>query len=89
MRTLLRHIATGRYFQALDKWTLEESLAHNFRRLPTLLRLVEGTGWRGMELVIRLDGKHTAPARNASAQKNKPFLALEEQQWLCAPFAGR
>jgi hypothetical protein len=54
MRTLLRHIPTGRYFQSLEKWTVKPQKAHDFRFAERALRFVAATGFRDMELVLTL-----------------------------------
>jgi len=55
MRTLLRHIPTGKYFESLDKWTTKAQKAHDFKLGARALNFVAATGFRDMELVLRLE----------------------------------
>jgi hypothetical protein len=55
MRTLLRHIPSGKYFQSLDKWTIKAQKAHDFKLGSRALKFVAATGFRDMELVLRLE----------------------------------
>jgi hypothetical protein len=55
MRTLLRHAATGQYFQALERWTRNPARAYDFKAVNRAVRFVQKAGFRGMELVLSLD----------------------------------
>jgi hypothetical protein len=57
MRTLLRHIPTGRYFQSLEQWTVKPQKAHDFRLATRALKFVAATGFRDMELVLTLESR--------------------------------
>jgi len=57
MRTLLRHIPTGRYFQSLEKWTVKPQKAYDFRIAGRALKFVTAAGFRDMELVLTLESR--------------------------------
>ena len=40
MRTLLRNISTGLYFQGPDQWTRNPAMAHNFKMIDHALEFV-------------------------------------------------
>jgi len=41
MKTLLRKVKTGLYFQGPDRWTSNPAEAHNFKMIDRALRFVE------------------------------------------------
>jgi hypothetical protein len=62
MRTLLRNIQTGQYFQALDKWTFNPAEAHDFGRLGRAMQFAVKAGLPDLELILSFDDE---PAVNA------------------------
>ncbi len=55
MRTLLRHSASGRYFQGLEKWTLDRDEAYDFRVIDRALKFAQRTGIHDLELILSFD----------------------------------
>jgi len=52
MRTLLRSIPTGLYFQGPDKWTNNPAEARDFRSIDRALKFIQEWSLRGMELAF-------------------------------------
>jgi hypothetical protein len=52
MRTLLRRVSSGLYFQAADQWTPDADQAHNFRSIDRALEFVRTWKLRGVELAF-------------------------------------
>ena len=52
MRTLLRMIPTGLYFQGPDQWTCDPSEALNFKSIDRALRFVETWALKEVELAF-------------------------------------
>ncbi len=52
MRTLLRHIPSGKYFQSLEKWTSDPKKAHDFRLIARAVRFSTKARFPQMELVL-------------------------------------
>ena len=50
MRTLLRKVSTGVYFQGPDKWTRNPAQAHNFKLIDHALDFVKQ--WRLMDVEL-------------------------------------
>ena len=55
MRTLLRNIRTGQYFQSLEKWTSNPDEAHDFKHLGRAMKFAVKAGFTDMELVVAFD----------------------------------
>ena len=55
MRTLLRRMSTGLYFQGPDRWTKNPAEAHNFKMIDLALDFVEKWHLRDMELAFAFD----------------------------------
>ena len=55
MRTLLRNIRTGQYFQSLDKWTFDPNQAHDFGRLSRAMKFAVKAGLPDLELILSFD----------------------------------
>ena len=55
MKTLLRHATTGKYFQALDKWTLDRDNAHDFGIVRRALKFAKKARIPDLELVLSVD----------------------------------
>ena len=56
MKTLLRHVATGQYFQSIDKWTPDREEAHDFGIISKAMKLARKMRIPDLELVLSLDG---------------------------------
>ena len=52
MRTLLRSIPTGLYFQGPDQWTRNAAEARDFKSIDRALKFIEEWGLKGMELAF-------------------------------------
>jgi len=55
MKTLLRHIGTGKYFQGPDKWTSDARSAYDFRFIDRALRYVQTWEMKEVELAFAFD----------------------------------
>jgi len=69
MRTLLRRVSSGMYFQAADQWTPDPDQAHNFRSIDRALEFVRTWKLRGVELAFAFqnsDSVTTAPVEETS-----------------------
>ena len=55
MRTLLRRVSTGLYFQGPDQWTDNPTEAHNFKMIDRALEFVEHWHLRDMELAFAFE----------------------------------
>jgi hypothetical protein len=55
MRTFLRHIATGQYFQSLERWTPDRDDAYDFGIIAKAMKVAHKTGVPDLELVLSLD----------------------------------
>jgi hypothetical protein len=67
MKTLLRDIATGQYFQSLDKWTRERADAHDFGLIATATKFARKAHIPGLELVLSFDSPKQAGAFHLSS----------------------
>ena len=52
MKTLLRRVSSGLYFQGADQWTADPEQAHNFRSIDRALEFVRTWKVRGVELAF-------------------------------------
>ncbi len=52
MRTLLRKVSTGLYFQGPDQWTKDPAEAHNFKMIDRAVQFVEQWNLQDMELAF-------------------------------------
>jgi hypothetical protein len=71
MRTLLRSIPTGLYFQGPDKWTSNPAEALDFRSIDRALQFVETWALKEMELAfafIQLNSVTGVPLDQTSLQ---------------------
>ncbi len=57
MRTLLRNVSTGLYFQGPDKWTRNPAEALDFKLIDRAVRLIESLRLQGVELAFAFDGQ--------------------------------
>ncbi len=55
MRTLLRRVSTGLYFQAPDQWTSNPAHAHNFKMIDRAVEFVDRWHLQDMELAFAFD----------------------------------
>ena len=55
MRTLLRKVSTGLYFQGPDQWTSNPAKAHNFKLIDRALEFVERWQLEDMEIAFAFD----------------------------------
>jgi len=55
MRTLLRKVSTGLYFQGPDQWTGNPAQAHNFKMIDHALNFVEKWHLQDMELAFAFE----------------------------------
>ena len=62
MRTFLRHVATGQYFQSLEKWTPDRDDAYDFGFISKAVRVARKMRVPNLELVLSLDGSDQAAA---------------------------
>jgi hypothetical protein len=67
MRTLLRRVSTGLYFQKADQWTPDPEQAHNFRSIDRALEFVNTWKLRGVELAFAFQDSDTVTT--ASVEK--------------------
>jgi|SoiMethySBSTD1v2_1073268.scaffolds.fasta_scaffold402322_2 hypothetical protein len=70
MRTLLRRVSSGLYFQQADQWTPDAEQAHNFRSIDRALEFVRTWKLRGVELAFAFhdsDNITTASVEKTSA----------------------
>ena len=56
MKTFLRHVATGQYFQSLEKWTPDREDAYDFGFISKAMKIARKTRIPDLELVLSLDG---------------------------------
>jgi len=59
MRTLLRRVSSGLYFQAADQWTADPDQAHDFRSIDRALDFVRTWKLRGVELAFAFQDSDT------------------------------
>jgi hypothetical protein len=52
MKTLLRNVSTGLYFQGPDKWTSDPGEAHNFKEIDRALGFVEQWKLKDVEVAF-------------------------------------
>src|SRR5947209_19101903 len=52
MRTLLRKVSTGLYFQGPDQWTMDPAHAHNFKVIDRALEFIERWKLQDVELAF-------------------------------------
>ena len=59
---MLRYMATGQYFQSLEKWTTDRDEAYDFGFISKALKVARKLRIRDLELVLLCDGPGQAPA---------------------------
>jgi len=55
MKTLLRKVSDGLYFQGPDQWTSSPSQAHNFKMIDRALDFIERWKLKDVELAFAFD----------------------------------
>lgn len=55
MRTFLRHIATGHYFRAPERWTLDRDDAYDFEFVSKAMKTAHKLHIRDLELVLSVE----------------------------------
>jgi hypothetical protein len=58
MRTLLRRVSSGLYFQGADQWTDDPEQARNFKSIDHALEFIRKWKLRGIELAFNF---HNSP----------------------------
>ena len=57
MRTLLRQVATGLYYQGPDLWTTNPDRAHNFKMIDRALQFIDQWKLVDVELAFAFSGR--------------------------------
>lgn len=52
MKTLLRKVSTGLYFQGPDRWTADPAEAHNFKLIDRALQFIEKWHLQDVEIAF-------------------------------------
>jgi hypothetical protein len=73
MRTLLRHIGTGLYFQGPDKWTHSLEQAYDFRFIDRAVQYVET--WELKEVELAFAFEDPPGVRTVPLDKTNPHYA--------------
>jgi hypothetical protein len=60
MRTLLRYMATGHYFQSLERWTMDRDEAYDFGFISKAVKVAQKLRIRDLELVLAFDNPEQA-----------------------------
>jgi hypothetical protein len=55
MKTLLRRVSTGLYFQGPDRWTENATEAHNFKMIDRALEFIHRWNLADIELAFAFD----------------------------------
>lgn len=55
MKTFLRHVATGQYFESLDKWTPDADEAHDFGLVARAMKFAQKAHIPGLELILSFE----------------------------------
>jgi hypothetical protein len=58
MRTLLRKVSNGLYFQGPDRWTTDPTEAHDFKMIDRALLFIGKCNLTGVELVFAFKDKN-------------------------------
>lgn len=64
---MLRYMATGQYFQSLEKWTTDRDEAYDFGFISKAMKVARKLRIRDLELVVAFDDLEQAAA--ASLEK--------------------
>ncbi|HWX20820.1 MAG TPA: hypothetical protein VN578_13055 [Candidatus Binatia bacterium] len=55
MKTLLRRVSTGLYFQGPDQWTTNPAEAHNFKMIDRALQFIRKWKLKDVELAFAFE----------------------------------
>ena len=69
-------MATGQYFQSLEKWTLDRDDAYDFGVLSKAVKVARKMGVYGLELILSSDG----PNQTAATPFEKFLLGLKQNR---------
>ena len=58
MKTLLRKVSTGLYFEGPDRWTSDPAAAHNFKMIDRALQFIHRWKLKDVELAFAFDEAH-------------------------------
>ncbi len=67
MRTLLRQVSTGLYFQGPDKWTNDPAEAHNFKMIDRALDFIHKFSLNDVEVAFAF--KDTSQVQSVPLEK--------------------
>ena len=59
MRTILRRVSSGLYFEGPDKWTNDPCRAHNFKLIDRALEFIEHWELQDVELAFAFENRVT------------------------------
>ena len=57
MKTLLRKVSTGLYFQGPDKWTSNPGQAHNFKMIDRALQFIKKWNLQDVEVAFAFEDR--------------------------------
>jgi hypothetical protein len=57
MKTLLRQVSTGLYFQGPDQWTHNPRKAHNFKMIDRALQFIQRWKLKDVELAFAFEDR--------------------------------
>jgi hypothetical protein len=75
MKTLLRRISTGLYFQGPDLWTSDPAKAKDFKMIDRALEFIQKWGLKDVELAFAFRNHNTVktvPAEKISLKYSEP-----------------
>ena len=85
MKTFLRHVPTGQYFESLDKWTPDAEEAHDFGLVARAMNFAQKAHIPGLELILSSDG----PDQAAATPFEKFLLGLKGKRHAAGRRASR
>ncbi len=59
MKTILRRVSSGLYFEGPDKWTNDPRRAHNFKMIDRALAFIDHWNLQDVELAFAFENKVT------------------------------
>lgn len=59
MKTLLRRVSSGLYFEGPDRWTPDPRRAHNFKMIDRALEFIDQWKLKDVELAFAFENKVT------------------------------
>ncbi len=75
MRTLLRSVSTGLYFQGPNQWTNDPAQAHNFKVIDRALDSVQR--WKLQDVELAFAFRNGSPVRSVPVER----LSLRHSQF--------